>query len=139
MDIVHVLYASSLEYFLTAFLVTPNALPLYYPCGRASGEFENACKFLWMLKKEVKNQTGANSWRFWDAHFWLKKFTRQSKLLQSAFLSPVFFVLIFGPILAGLVFGPDRLPARLRDQRTVGLYLGMFPDHVSQFLLLIQS
>jgi hypothetical protein len=34
--------------------------------GCLTGDFENACNFLWMLKHESEKQLGSDTWRFWD-------------------------------------------------------------------------
>lgn len=38
--------------------------------GCLSGDFENSCSFMWMLKDEAKKHIGANTWRHWDDEFY---------------------------------------------------------------------
>ncbi|SEB14537.1 hypothetical protein SAMN05660964_03810 [Thiothrix caldifontis] len=37
-----------------------------FSAGCLTGNFENPCNFLWMLKKETAETIGSNTWRFWD-------------------------------------------------------------------------
>jgi len=38
--------------------------------GCMTGDFENSCSFMWILKDEAKKHLGANTWRHWDDEFY---------------------------------------------------------------------
>ena len=37
-----------------------------FSSGCITGNFDNSCNFLWILKHEAEKKIGANSWRVWD-------------------------------------------------------------------------
>lgn len=37
-----------------------------FSAGCLSGDFDNPCNFLWMLKVEAARRLGATTWRIWD-------------------------------------------------------------------------
>jgi len=37
-----------------------------FTAGCLTGDFENNCNFLWMLKEEAREELYANSWRVWE-------------------------------------------------------------------------
>lgn len=37
-----------------------------FSAGCLTGDFDNSCNFLWMLKHEAEKKIGADNWRFWD-------------------------------------------------------------------------
>ncbi|MEJ2676599.1 MAG: hypothetical protein P8011_15675 [Acidihalobacter sp.] len=37
-----------------------------FSAGCLTGDFDNSCNFLWMLKDETKNELGSDTWRHWD-------------------------------------------------------------------------
>lgn len=37
-----------------------------FSAGCLTGDFDNSCNFLWMLKDESSKRINSNSWRYWD-------------------------------------------------------------------------
>ncbi|WP_429186730.1 lecithin retinol acyltransferase family protein [Aeromonas veronii] len=37
-----------------------------FSAGCLTGDFDNSCNFLWMLKDESAKRIGSDNWRFWD-------------------------------------------------------------------------
>mgnify|MGYP005993335003 CR=1 FL=1 len=38
-----------------------------FTAGCITGDFDNSCSFMWMLKDEAKKHLSSNTWRHWDA------------------------------------------------------------------------